>query len=67
MAASCGRKDLCLWLVKRCKVNIDDRDKESGYTALHRAILYGYIDAAVVLIQVIVFHSNSPVLRPRMN
>lgn len=56
MAASCGRKELCQWLVKCHKVTIDDQDKESAYTSLHRAILYGNVDVAVFLIQVVVFH-----------
>lgn len=55
MAASCGRKELCQWLIKCYKVSIDDQDKESAYTSLHRAVLYGNIDVAVLLIQVIWF------------
>lgn len=52
IAASCGRKDLCRWLIKYSNVNVDDADAESAYTPLHRSLLFGYIDVAVTLIQV---------------
>lgn len=51
MAASCGRTDLVRWLVDNRHANINVKDKESGYTALHRSIFYGKIDTAVELIK----------------
>ncbi|XP_046673434.1 inhibitor of Bruton tyrosine kinase isoform X1 [Homalodisca vitripennis] len=51
MAASCGRRDLCYWLVKVGQADINSKDQESGYTALHRSIFYGHISNAVSLIQ----------------
>ncbi|XP_065167013.1 inhibitor of Bruton tyrosine kinase [Atheta coriaria] len=51
MAASCGRTDVCKWLVCQKQAKIDEKDTESGYTALHRSIFYGKIDTVVALIQ----------------
>ncbi|XKL59654.1 hypothetical protein PGB90_000670 [Kerria lacca] len=51
IAASCGRKDLCQWLIKCCNADIDSQDLESGYTSLHNSIFYGHINVTVLLIQ----------------
>lgn len=51
-AASCGRRDLCLWLIKNGKADRNLKDHESGYTPLHRSIFYGHINIAVCLIEV---------------
>lgn len=51
MAASCGRTELVKWLVRNRHADINARDEESGYTALHRSIFYGKIDVAVELIK----------------
>ncbi|CAG9766352.1 unnamed protein product [Ceutorhynchus assimilis] len=51
VAASCGRTALVSWLLKSCHANINARDKESGYTALHRSVFYGKIDTVVELIK----------------
>lgn len=51
VAASCGRIHLVRWLVCNKKADIDVKDKESGYTALHRSIFYGQFHVAVELIK----------------
>uniref|UniRef100_A0A1B6MEM7 BTB domain-containing protein n=1 Tax=Graphocephala atropunctata TaxID=36148 RepID=A0A1B6MEM7_9HEMI len=51
IAASCGRRDLCYWLVKAGQADLNSKDQESGYTPLHRSIFYGHINNAVSFIQ----------------
>lgn len=51
VAASCGRLHLVRWLVCNRNADIDAKDKESGYTALHRSIFYGQIHVAIELIK----------------
>lgn len=51
VAASCGRVEVVKWLVCSRHADIDAKDKESGYTALHRSIFYGKIHVAVELIK----------------
>ncbi|XP_066249133.1 inhibitor of Bruton tyrosine kinase [Euwallacea similis] len=51
VAAACGRSNLVSWLVNNRHANINMKDKESGYTALHRSIFYGKIETAVELIK----------------
>ncbi|XP_017656171.1 inhibitor of Bruton tyrosine kinase isoform X2 [Nannospalax galili] len=43
LASSCGKKGVLDWLLER---GVDPlvKDKESGWTALHRSIFYGHID-----------------------
>lgn len=50
-AASCGRKKVVHWLIRNKNAQINGKDLESGYTALHRSIFYGKINVAVSLIQ----------------
>uniref|UniRef100_A0A146MBK5 Inhibitor of Bruton tyrosine kinase n=1 Tax=Lygus hesperus TaxID=30085 RepID=A0A146MBK5_LYGHE len=50
-AASCGRKNLCQWLITKAEANASVPDLESGYTPLHTALFYGYVDVAVKLIE----------------
>lgn len=57
LAVSCGRRDLCHWLIKAGKGDINLKDSESGYTPLHRSIFYGHINIAVTLIEVSTFKS----------
>ncbi|CAH1408250.1 unnamed protein product [Nezara viridula] len=52
MAASCGRSELCEWLIFVAGANINSRDWESGYTPLQRALFHGHIRAAVRLMQI---------------
>lgn len=52
MAASCGRSELCQWLISVAGANINARDLESGYTPLHRAVFYGHVRSSVRLMQV---------------
>ncbi|KAL1502111.1 hypothetical protein ABEB36_007304 [Hypothenemus hampei] len=51
VASSCGRTDLVRWLVENRHSNINAKDRESGYTPLHRSIFYGKIDTTVELIK----------------
>ncbi|KAJ8924361.1 hypothetical protein NQ315_007157 [Exocentrus adspersus] len=51
VAASCGRIEVVRWLVCNRHADIDAKDKESGYTALHRSVFYGKIHVAVALIK----------------
>uniref|UniRef100_A0A1B6DWT5 BTB domain-containing protein n=1 Tax=Clastoptera arizonana TaxID=38151 RepID=A0A1B6DWT5_9HEMI len=51
IAASCGYRDLCCWLLKSSAADINAKDLESGYTPLHRSIFYGQIHVAVTLMQ----------------
>lgn len=51
VAASCGRLHLVQWLVCNRNADIDVKDKESGYTALHRSVFYGQIHIAVELVK----------------
>lgn len=51
MAASCGRSSMVTWLVTYRNVKLEDKDMESGYTALHRSLFYGKINTAVALIK----------------
>lgn len=52
IAASCGRTGLVKWLIENRHANINIKDKESGYTALHRSMFYGKIDTVVELIKI---------------
>lgn len=52
IAASCGRKNIVSWLLNHTNANINYRDFESGYTALHRSIFYGHLHVGVALTQV---------------
>jgi hypothetical protein len=51
VAASCGRVNLVWWLVQNRHANINAKDDESGFTALHRSIFYGKINVAVELMK----------------
>ncbi|XP_069705770.1 inhibitor of Bruton tyrosine kinase [Periplaneta americana] len=51
LTASCGHDAVVRWLLRRADANIDVRDAESGYTALHRSIFYGQIHVAANLIK----------------
>ena len=51
-AASKGSWELLDWLLGEKKFDADTKDQESGYTALHRALFYGQLVAARMLINV---------------
>ncbi|CAH0713197.1 unnamed protein product, partial [Brenthis ino] len=52
MTASRGRNGLMEWLVRHSSdAFINARDRESGYTPLHRSIFYGQIHSAVALMK----------------
>lgn len=52
MTASRGRNGLMEWLVHHSSdAFINARDRESGYTPLHRSIFYGQIHSAVALMK----------------
>ncbi|XP_022826832.1 inhibitor of Bruton tyrosine kinase isoform X1 [Spodoptera litura] len=52
-AASRGRLALMDWLIRHSSVAfINARDRESGYTPLHRSVFYGQIHAAVALMKI---------------
>lgn len=52
LAASCGKKGVLDWLAETKGIDLSVKDKESGWTALHRSIFYGYIDCVLSLLKV---------------
>ena len=52
MAASCGKVDMVEWLMEERGGDLTQKDGESGWTALHRAVFYGQLAVARVLVQV---------------
>ena len=55
MAASCGNCHALEYLYEHLhtsKNSLQSKDKESGWTPLHRAIYYGHINCAVFLFKV---------------
>ncbi|XP_017908403.1 PREDICTED: inhibitor of Bruton tyrosine kinase isoform X1 [Capra hircus] len=50
LVASCGKKGVLDWLIEK---GVDPlvKDKESGWTALHRSIFYGHIDCVWSLLK----------------
>lgn len=51
VAASCGKTDVVEWLLEEKHADVTQKDGESGWTALHRAIFYGQLATATLLIQ----------------
>lgn len=51
LVSSCGKKGVLDWLIEK---GVDPlvKDKESGWTALHRSIFYGHIDCVWSLLKV---------------
>ena len=49
MAASCGRADVCEWLLKYKKAELSVKSIENGFTPAHCAAFYGNLDALSVL------------------
>ena len=52
VAASCGKSDIVEWLLEEKRADVTQKDGESGWTALHRAVFYGQLATAALLIQV---------------
>ncbi|KAM9723342.1 inhibitor of Bruton tyrosine kinase [Menidia menidia] len=51
MAASLGKKALLEWLLESRSADLMLKDKESGWTALHRSAFYGHIHCLVSLVK----------------
>ncbi|XP_073702952.1 inhibitor of Bruton tyrosine kinase isoform X2 [Garra rufa] len=51
LAASLGKRDLLQWLLDSKHADILAKDKESGWTALHRSAFYGQIHCLMGLIK----------------
>lgn len=51
VAASCGKLDMVEWLVGEKHQDPSSKDKESGWTALHRSLFYGQLSSARLLVQ----------------
>ncbi|NWI20115.1 IBTK kinase, partial [Crypturellus soui] len=51
LASSCGKKGVVDWLAETKGVDLLAKDKESGWTALHRSVFYGYIDCVLSLLK----------------
>lgn len=52
MAASMGKKALLEWLLEMKNSDLMVKDKESGWTALHRSAFYGQIHCLISLVKV---------------
>ncbi|GAB1609231.1 inhibitor of Bruton tyrosine kinase-like [Argonauta hians] len=51
VAAGCGKLDVVQWLLQDMHADVNAVDRESRWTPLHKALFYGYIDVAALLIQ----------------
>ena len=52
LAASCGKPHVLQWLTTDRNCSLTAQDRESGWTALHRALFYGQLTSARLLSQV---------------
>ncbi|KAL4233187.1 hypothetical protein ACF0H5_007871 [Mactra antiquata] len=50
MAAACGKRDVVEWLLESISGDVTQKDNESGWTALHRALFYGNLATARLLV-----------------
>lgn len=55
LAASLGKKALLEWLVVSKNADLTVKDKESGWTALHRSAFYGQIHCLISLVKVSIY------------
>ncbi|TRY93656.1 hypothetical protein DNTS_001112 [Danionella cerebrum] len=51
LAASLGKRDLVQWLLESKQADLQAKDRESGWTALHRSAFYGQIHCLIALIK----------------
>lgn len=51
LAASLGKRDLLQWLLESKNSDLLAKDKESGWTAMHRSAFYGQIHCLITLIK----------------
>ncbi|XP_054637532.1 inhibitor of Bruton tyrosine kinase isoform X1 [Dunckerocampus dactyliophorus] len=51
LAASLGKKALLEWLLESKNADLTVKDKESGWTALHRSVFYGQIHCLLSLVK----------------
>uniref|UniRef100_A0A4W5PYG5 Uncharacterized protein n=1 Tax=Hucho hucho TaxID=62062 RepID=A0A4W5PYG5_9TELE len=51
LAASLGKRALLEWLLESKSADLMVKDKESGWTALHRSVFYGHIHCLMSLIK----------------
>ena len=52
LAASLGKRTLLEWLLEHRGADMMVKDKESGWTALHRSVFYGHIHCLMALVKV---------------
>lgn len=52
VATARGKVDVLEWLLEEMQGDCTQKDMESGWTALHRAVFYGQLAAARLLVQV---------------
>jgi len=52
LAASTGKRALLEWLVESKNADVAAKDKESGWTPLHRSVFYGQIHCLMALVKV---------------
>lgn len=52
MAASLGKKAILEWLLESKGGDLTAKDKESGWTGLHRSAFYGHIHCLISLVKV---------------
>jgi len=52
LVSSLGKKSLLEWLLESKNANLMGKDKESGWTAVHRSAFYGHIHCLISLVKV---------------
>lgn len=52
LSASLGKRALLEWLLDSKSAELLLKDKESGWTALHRSIFYGHVHCLMALVKV---------------